>query len=602
MPNLPIPSAVLVLLALAGSGLRAGDAAPEASPAAAPAAGNIAPDELDALLAEVKPPARFASHKPRFSVTEGEHTFIGKDGPETWKFCFLKDGDRFIGYMPKSGFHGGTIYLLSHDPAAAVTAVPLPGERFHIDSAHGIAFRADQFTPDENGSKQWNVKDQSAWTVEADGAELLLTRKFTGKHVFRKWEHSSPKGDKEGIAVDHVGTFRLRCHPQYGYTIDAEWRTGLKPVITGQYVSLMPPSLSNPWMGEVLHQRVALCSAKEPGWTGHANNHYAIDVCDSDRELWTLRDGGFVTYLDRKQGWSWTQTLAGGAAALGVCNVHADQDLCVQWPKDLKPADNGLTYHTVRVRQMRLPPEMTQRIWDGMKLRWTDAPIVVLPLGKVCDFEDQPLTSGVNAIGLTFVKGAVPPIATDVGHSGKRSMVVKGLVWPNLPQAVLKPKVRYRLEGWYLVKEATADDRAALKAAFLAKAEKDRKSYDAKVAKAAKDGKPAPAPWVEPVWQEPGPAAASISADFYQWSPHNAGDFTLRQGTGEVKAGPDWQQVWIEFDSPAWGPFADVRFTCSNGGTAYLDDFCLREVGPATGAPTAFGPAPAAGSQETSRP
>jgi hypothetical protein len=79
----------------------------------------------------------------------------------------------------------------------------------------------------------------------------------------------------------------------------------------------------------------------------------------------------------------------------------------VQWPKDLKPAENGLTYHTIRVRQMRLPPELTQRVWDCMKLRWTDAPIVVLPLGKVCDFEDQPLTSGVNAIGLTCADFAV---------------------------------------------------------------------------------------------------------------------------------------------------------------------------------------------------
>ncbi len=607
MPSLPFPSVVLVFIALAGNTLRAGDAAPPSPPAVVPVTTVVStavavPDELDALLAEVKPPARFGSHKPRLSVVEAEHTFAGKDGPEVWQFFFIKDGDRYIGYMPKTGFHGGTIYLLSHDPAEAVTAVPLPSERFHIDTARGAAFRTDHFLPDDNGSKLWNAKDQSAWTVEADGAELLLTRKFTGKHVFRKWEHSSPRGDKEGISVDHVSTFRLRCHPQLGYLIEAEWKTGLKPVITGQYVSLMPPSLSNPWEGDRLHQRVAICSDKVPGWIGHPNNHAAI--ARSNGADWILRDGGFATYLDRQRGWSWTQTLSGGPAPLAVCNVHADQDLCVGWPKNLVPAANGLTYHTVRVRQMRIPPELTNRVWDNMSLRLDKLPMVVLPLGKVCDFEDQPLTSATPIIGVTFT--GMPTISTTIGHSGTRSMVVKGLAWPNLPQVVLKPKVRYRIEGWYKVEAASAAEIEAMKTGFVQKIERDRKAHAAKVAKAEKEGKPAPAPWQEPVWQEPGPAAASISADLYTWTPHNAGDFVLRQSTGEALAGAGsadqgWQKVWIEFDNPAWGPFVDVRFSCSNGGTAYLDDFCLRELGPATGAPTAFGPAAAAAKPEKTK-
>jgi hypothetical protein len=105
-----------------------------------------------------------------------------------------------------------------------------------------------------------------------------------------------------------------------------------------------------------------------------------------------------------------------------------------------------------------------------------------------------------------------------------------------------------------------------------------RKAHEKMMERLKKEGKEAEiAPFLEPVFEEPGPAEGYLTGHYYEWSPHS-NQWVLRQETNRVKEGEGWKEAVLEFTTPKWGPFIDPRFICSNGGTALVDDFCLVEV------------------------
>ncbi|MFW5698768.1 MAG: hypothetical protein ACOCZK_06610, partial [Planctomycetota bacterium] len=543
------------------------------------AAGHLgAEDEFDALMARWEPPARFADHTPAFTVEKQTFEFAAKDGTWTWDFWVIKDHDRYVGVMPLTGFHGGTFYLLTHDPAQAPTELPMPSERWHIDTAIGYAFRTDQFIPDRGGSKEWNLKDTSDWQVGDDAATLTLTRTFKGSHAFAKWEHRT---DKREIEVDHTGTFTLACHPQLGYTFTGTWDTGLSPgAPVGQYVSLMPPGLSDPWPEAGVCQRVAICPTGSDGYEGWALNGTCVDKAGGAD---SIRNGGFGVYLDPESGWSCGMTLAGGDAKLSICNVHADLDYIVQWPEHIQPDADGLRRHPVTVRMVFFPPELTAHVWAKMAMRYVDAGnTVVIGLGETQDFEDQPLDLSTTKRGITFGFSGHrygSYISSEEASSGEQSLKVQGEVWPNIPQVVLEPGVRYRLEAKIKV---VAPDEAAMAADRGAHDKRiaDIKQRHAKqVAKATRKDKPIPEEPELPAYDPT--AGACIRGYTYQWSPHNAArndSWVDRHQTALIEAGAGWQPVSFEFVAPDWGPFIDIRFRTTGGATAYVDEFRFAPV------------------------
>lgn len=525
-----------------------------------------AEDRLASIQAEVKPPERFKDWKPVFSIAEEERTFLEMKGPVTKKFFIIRDHDKAIAFVHRDGFQGGTIVLMTHDPAKAPAQIPFPTERLHIDTNPGASFRTDHWCPSEGDNKIWGYQEQSKWTFSPDKSVLTLTRTFAGKHVYNKWEQRTPKNMPEGSQVDHVGTFVIACDPVYGYTIDATWTTGVSPgTPLNQIVSLMPPYLANPMIKDV-HQRVVSWSPDD--LIGHANNHYAIGKSSG----WKLADGGFTAYLDKERGWSWAQSLYGMDARLVVCNVHADQDLELIAPKNPPKDANGLERYTVRVRQVRLPPEITTVVWDRTKMRFADQTCVIIPLNEKVSFEDQPQSATLPRVGLAFTNN--PIIATDQAHTGSRSLMFKGQCWPTLPQVALSPNHRYRLEAWLKV---VPIDETTAKAEHAKRIENAAKNHEKAVEKAKKAGKEAPKAPAEIPYVPPQDSTAFVQADLYEWSPHTP-DRALRQTTTNAKAG-DWQQVELEFTAPAWAPFVDIRFTVTAGATAYLDDFAFVDLG-----------------------
>lgn len=528
-------------------------------------------DEVERLCAQLEVPARFAAHVPSFSLAPFERTFAFSDGPHTWRFMGIKDGARFVAYVPLEGAHNGIISLLTHDPALAPLAIPFPSERFHIDTAPGAGLRTDHFLAGKGWQEETRDGESSRWELAADARSVTLHRRFAGALTRSTWGHDLKAGP---LQVDHHGVFRIGCDPVHGYVVDARWTTGVSdPKRLGQYVSLVQASLSNPWVRAGTPDLFVTCPRGGSGYLAHAHNHAAIGRIGGCPE-WTLRDGGFVAFLD-PGGWSLAQVLRGADAKLGVCNVHADQDLIPHWPQDGIERRDGLQYHTVEVRQVFLPPEVTAHVRSSCRRLFTDQRAVILPLGDVVDFEDQPLSAGTHRIGLTWT--TQPEISTAAAHSGERSLRFRGLSWPNLPQIALKPGRAYRLDAWFKVEAATAADIDKLHADHeRAQADQlERWRKDAAKAKAAGMEAP-PEPVAEP-WREPGPAAAWCEGHLYKWSPHVSADRVLAQATGKVVAGSGWQRVELEFASPDWGPFIDIRFVCSGGGTAYLDDFSFRE-------------------------
>ena len=233
-----------------------------------------------------------------------------------------------------------------------------------------------------------------------------------------------------------------------------------------------------------------------------------------------------------------------GPVSVGQCNAgHGPGFSTTVKP----PADGPMTVTCSRTL-VNLPPE--QRAWMLERSTFIEANRTgtFIRLGRTEDFEDQPISLRQPQRGLIWTSNE-PPIVTGIAHSGKKSLLIEGRVWPNLPQVILEPQTRYRLEAWFLVKPWTAEERAAIQA---------------KAAKATKPG--------QAVLEIPTAAKAWIDGDLYEWSPH-VGPMLVVQRTTEATPG-GWQRVELEFTTPAWDPFINVVFR-TEGGKAWMDDFQL---------------------------
>jgi hypothetical protein len=511
-------------------------------PALAPA------DEVDELVRKLDAPERFADHKPQWKVEKKAFDFEHVKGPITWHFYMIRDGDRTVAVMPMEGFHSGTIYVQDFRPGHAPKEVPMPTERWHIDTAIGSEIRTDQYIPVKEG------QTDATYDFKVDGEKLILTRRYEGTATISKWAHKVKKREE---TIDVTNTFVFRVDAKLGYVVDGTYDTRVKPRPPAvECASLATSGRYSLWPGTETCYRVASSPVGEKKYAGYYLNLAAIGAAGGS---FTCRDGGFVAFLDDKSGWSPAMTLEGGKAKLVVCNAHADQDFVVRWPKDSKPDEDGFHHYVVKQRLLALPPEVTKYVWDKMDVAHEGRKKVQIRVGGTEDFEDQPLPYTTRVRGLTFT-GRGPEISTEHARSGERSMVVKGRVWPNLPQLNLQPNTKYRLEAYFRVEPWSEEQ----KAAAIEKAKK-------RIAKQRKKGKE-----VEDFagLDEP---EAFIQADFYEWSPYS-GKMLVKNRTTAAKPGKDgWRKVAVEFTTPKWGPFVNISFVARNC-NAWMDDFTFVPV------------------------
>ena len=510
-------------------------------------------DEIDGLESRVRPPRRFADHRPDWRVERRTFTFQhAHDKVETKAYDVVLDGDKVVALL-----RSGDILLIALTPDTAKEEIDLPTERLHLDNLPGPSLPTHQFLQRDiprHGSIYVELGEEAmlrdSW--ESNGQMLTLVRR-----------QRLPEYEVEA-------RFTFRVDPVYGYRIDAvrdvAFDTKPVPGSTKMAGGTFTPGCYVPWEHAAIYDRTVFTPASGlgggDGMRGWANNLVCMDRCDSDKANFAWRDGGFIAFLPDRDGWSpcFTRRDGAGDVPMVVCNAHNDFHITFKLG-DAERGEDGRYHFRPVHRLLALPPEMTAKVWDGMELIEKNSTAVIIKIGEVEDFESQPVALTRPARGMVWT-GNQPEIVHDRAHSGDRSILIRGRAWPNLPQVSLQPDVRYRLEGWIEIRPWDEERLAAERT----KETKHRESL-------VKKGKDLPP---ETDWEHL-EAKAYISGDFYEWSPYS-GEMLERMRTTEATGTQEgWQHVVLEFDSPSWGPFINIAFH-AEGCDALLDDFSLQAV------------------------
>jgi hypothetical protein len=507
--------------------------------------GRLVPgDELDALEASVRPPSRFANHVPAFRVERRTFSFAHAHGvTENKQWQVVLDGDRVVALL-----RSGDIQLIAPNPELASTRLGMPTERYHLDNLLGPALTIHQacgtvWTHGSIYDEEAGVGDTSQhW--EGDGRTLALVR------------------ERKSGSVQLTHRFTLSCDPVYGYRIDGDYRLamreqpGAKQTFSG---GTFCPGNYVPWPDAARFDLTVFTPADAPLIRGWANNLICMDRCDANKSLFAWRDKGFIAYIAPDGGWSPVRTRADGFGSIPMqlCNAHDDFHVNMPYPAADPDGDGYRRWHLVH-RLMWMPPEMGRAVRATTQLIEQQNSGVIIRLGTLEDFEDQPVPLTQPRRGLAWTSNP-PNIIQGEAHSGRRSLEIRGRQWPNLPQVSLRPGVAYRLEGWFKVRPFAPEELARLKA-----------DEEAAQARALKAGKSAPA---VTNWAALNPRAW-IAADTYEWSPYT-NPILERYRSNEATPG-DWQRVVLDIDAPDWGPFLNIAFVCE-GGVALLDDL---RIGP----------------------
>jgi len=487
---------------------------------AASVAPVLADDEVDELVKQLEPPARFADHVPNFSVKQQEFTFASPRGPVKRTWSVIMDGDRHVAlYRPHH------LFVISHDPTKAPKKLVMP-IRHNMVTQHAVYVTT---------SLWWD-------SCERDKAEFSGGVRTLAITYVQEW---TPRG-KHKCTAKSVRVHTLRCDPVFGYVVDIDCRLATDKVPSDrrgkkreslEFVNFYVSGLSNPWPGRWRYDHTVYCPAAgdkfgKHRYAGWVNNCVAADRSDGGRRV-LARSSGFVAFLADKEGWSPALTRTGDYTfELRTCNVWQDQHNLVHFPK--KPDDDGLYRVNPKFRLVYLPPEITAHVLKKMTLEdFGGARAVMIRIAVKGDFEGQPLPL------TTPIRGAYGHglrVSTEKAHSGKKSLVFKGGKDPKtrghflfVPQIPLDADSRYLLEAWAFVE---GDD-----------------------------------------------TEACVTGDLYEHSPHSRGRL-VRQQTTSARSGEGWKHIKLEFDtSPTKiDPYIDLRFRVVGPGKAYFDDFRLVKI------------------------
>jgi len=499
-------------------------------------------DEIDELVKKLQPPARFINYRPRFHHREQTFTFQHARGPikRTWRL--IMDGKRHVALL-----RDGDIQLLARSPGTAPTVLRMPTGRYHLDNLLGPSLPTDPFiqkkiryTP--QGGSNVNETDH----LRFGGKSMTLVRRYRG-------------GGSEVLSQ-----FALTVDPIFGYMIEGRTKVtfGKPPTRRETTSGAFCPGCYVPWPGRRIFDRTVFCPGGTTEYRGWANNLLAMDRADQREEAFTWRDGGFIAYLNRKTGWSLCRTRSdgGGDAPMSLDGAHNDFQIKIPFPEELEKDRADREVYRSTHRMFCMPPELTKHVWDNMKLLPVGKEAVIIRIGAKETFEDQPVALTEPVRGLVWTSGG-PELTDRDSYSGKKSLIIKGTQWPNLPRVCLLPNRKYRLEAMFKVKDLTGEQRV-----------ERRRQYDLEAARLRQAGK-TPEPYAAPKQH----AEAYITGHLYEWSPDSR-QWLVRQQTSVARGDKsEWQKVELEFTCPKWDAFIHIVFVVDSG-WAYMDDFSLMRV------------------------
>jgi len=551
--------------------------------AAGTGAAARAGDEIDRLVEQVKPPARFKGYHPKWVIKPvvlrgcdqskrimgGRLRQLDPNLPAVVTIVtrthMLMDGERYVGEI-----RNGCFTWYTGSPAENINEL--------LDFDNWIYQRAfDIDLPMGPNPRSWSVAfEQGARGCRVEGGTVYmpdrrLDAKIEGDIVTWAWsqQHTIDEPNAPGIAQPQTGTHKVgkptaravhkatvRVDPVLGYVVEhsvryetnyvgVDRRSG-KPAFAVDYGSFFPHGNTNPWAKYQQKYSYAwqfytpaakgdIASPSGKPFGAWRANGISIDNVRRTRHCF-VRGNGLVGYLKDPAGWGLALTKPENPADHYVAVCPAYGEFYMTGPLPQTPDRDGFYRLNVTRRCTGLPPEICDYIVKNAYVRFEGAKALQICLGGE-DFETQPLpyTTPVNAIGYSW-QNHPAAVSDKEAHSGRCSLAVKGVPYETItksfpkkevPPARFDPKARYRLEC--RIKVVGADTEA----------------------------------WV---------------------SIHMAGQTRDRSAIGRyrtesVTAG-DWKYLKQDFTMPPDGLAVILGFVCVGGGTAYFDDFKLEELAP----------------------
>lgn len=392
-----------------------------------------AADELAALAAEARAPARFAGRTADLRARTQAFTFVNPKGEERVELTLIEDGGRLVGvYSP-----GMAQLDLITNPEDALERPAWP-TRYHWAELFGTRMSLALWYDGQYVSSQ-----EKALEIAGGGNALTLTFRETWT---RKRKATS------------TCTATIRLDPVLGYVADLAFavETDDARKRTIEFSNIQPGQMASVWPERQRYDRTVI-TPKAGGLRGWFNNLPAADL--SDAGGLTVRDGGFIGFLpgaaDRARGWGVGIAYVGtnGSGSSATCNVWQDQHNSFTLPE--KPDADGRYRVAATLRVQALPPELATLIGGRAAIDdFGGKRFVQIRFGAPEDFEDQPLplttpVRGMWATGLQIAEGDA--------HSGTRALLVPAVAkdqplgltgFLTAPQLELEAGATYRIEAW----------------------------------------------------------------------------------------------------------------------------------------------------------
>lgn len=504
-------------------------------------------DEIEVLLSEADPPARFKDYEAQFSVRKVlfKWTVYKKAEGRTYDIAQEKqtifDGDRMIGYIYDRNPVFGHIRLFSMHPHHVADINP-------EDWADATDFR--NYARDYGEALTFGgVYDETNTEIRGGGQTITFVRT----------DICRPDGSRHRDSRE-VNTITLSVHPQLGYCLDRVRKWRVKPLPKdrhGKHIKstevgdLWGWGVVNPWPGEGTYTQCFFSpgASYRPGrrdpWTG--DKKFALYWMNgpSVEEIRhgyhpRVRPNGLVGYLAGRENW--------GVAMVVVGSPDVGAAVCPAWgefhaagpdlPSD--PDKDGYWCSTFSHRMTGLPPEIQEHIRANGKWIFAGRHCLAIRLDGE-DFEDQPLPYDTPRRTLRFVGRGVS-VSTEQAHSGKRSIVTRGIRPEELPRVHIHeehppvcfdPGRKYHLECWIYV-EGKGTEAFVIGANELEV--KDKMMF--------------------------------LRADTVG-----------KSRTPSVRKPGKWQKVSLEFTAQPYGGVLAIGFVAIGPGRAFFDDFHMEKVG-----------------------
>jgi len=510
-------------------------------------------DEIDDLAARLALKARWHGYKPDFHHTQQTYTFSEPGGPTKRTWRLVMDGPRYIALIPDDH-----IQLLGFTVGTAPTSYT-PPTRYLMDSFRGPVLPTQCLLPrfvtyDDSGASNISRSD----SFGAGGSTLILTR-FSSRYP-----------------VEVVKKYAIGVHPQLGYMVEGTTVVTFRrpDPKTKEFTADIACSGSfQPWPSQWAYDKTVLTPSGTADVQGYANNTAGMVQLGSSGPL-TLRDGGFVAWLDSQNSWSPCRTFSGiGPDANMTLDPRSNTlHLRIPIPPEIREDPRGARQvWKLTERMFALPPELAAYLRQQAKPALPAGAGLVLRIGRTEDFEDQPIAFSQPVRGLAWSASQTPPkLLTDRGASGKKCLLIEGKAQPNVPwfsvspdvqRVRLRPDTKYTIEAMMKAEDLTAKERTGY-----------RQAYDSMAGKMTTEGKTPPD--FEPLVPH---AEAYVEAELHASPDGGPAPVSRHKSTVTKADNPAWQKVTLEVATPQYDTYLRVSFI-SHSGTALLDDFSLKQA------------------------